>query len=102
MIDKGRDDELKHVARVRLAGLLLDEKLYDEGLKLLEATRPPHFEALYADRRGDLLLAQGKTPEARTAWQDALGKAEAKTAMRSSLELKLELAGAATPAAAGK
>ncbi len=102
VIDKGRDDELKHVARVRLAGLLLDEKLYDEGLKLLEATRPPHFEALYADRRGDLLLAQGKTPEARTAWQDALGKAEAKTAMRSSLELKLELAGAATPAAAGK
>lgn len=102
VIDKGRDDELKHLARVRLAGILLDEKSYDEGLKLLEAARPPHFEALYADRRGDLLLAQGKPQEARAAWQEALTKAEAKTPMRGSVELKLELVGAAPSAAAGK
>ena len=102
VIDKGRDDELKHVARVRLAGILLDEKSYDEGLKVLDASRPPHFEALYADRRGDLLLAQGKTQEARAAWQDALKTADAKTAMRGSLELKLELVGSAPPATAPK
>ena len=95
VIDNSRDDELKHVARVRLAGILLDEKLFDEGLKLLEAARPAHFEALYADRRGDLLLAQGKPAEAQAAWQDALAKANARTAMRGSLELKLELVGAA-------
>ena len=99
MIDKSRDDELKHVARVRLAGMLLDDKDYDGGLKLLEASRPPHFEALYADRRGDLLFAQGKTAEARTAWQDAIAKSDAKTAMRGSIELKLELAGGTAPAA---
>jgi predicted negative regulator of RcsB-dependent stress response len=27
---------------------------------------------LYADRRGDILLAQGKTAEARSAWETAL------------------------------
>ena len=98
VIDKSREDELKHVARVRLAGMLLDEKEYESGLKLLDASRPVHFDALYADRRGDLLFAQGKTAEARTAWQDAIAKSDAKTAMRGSIELKLELAGGTAPA----
>ena len=93
VIDNSRDDEFKHVARVRLAGVLLDEKRYDEGLKVLEAARPAHFEGLYADRRGDLLLAQGKSAEARTAWQDALAKLDAKTPLRGSVQLKLELTG---------
>ena len=101
MIDNSRDDEIKHVARIRLAGILLDEKSYDEGLKLLEAAaRPPHFEALYADRRGDLLLAQGKAADARTAWQDALAKADAKAAIRGSLQLKLDLAATVASVAA--
>ncbi len=98
VIDKSRDDELKHVARVRLAGMLLDEKAYEDGLKLLDASRPAHFDALYLDRRGDLLFAQGKTAEARTAWLDAIAKSDAKTAMRGSIELKLELAGGTAPA----
>lgn len=106
VIDNSRDDELKHVARVRLAGLLLDEKQYDEGLRVLDATRPAHFDAIYLDRRGDLLLAQGKNADARTAWQDALVKADTKGALRGSLQLKIELASsvpsAAAPAAAGK
>ena len=97
VIDNSRDDELKHIARIRLAGLLLDEKLFDEGLRLLDASRPAHFEALYADRRGDLLLAQGKNTDARAAWQDALAKAEGKSALRGSLQLKIELATSATP-----
>ncbi len=100
VIDNSRDDELKHIARVRLAGALLDEKLYDEGLKVLDAAHPVHFDALFADRRGDLLLAQGKTAEARTAWQEALAKLDAKTTIRGSVQLKMELTGgaAATPA----
>ncbi len=96
VIDNSRDDELKHVARVRLAGLLLDEKLYDDGLRVLDATRPAHFDAIYLDRRGDLLLAQGKNADARTAWQDALSKADTKGALRGSLQLKIELASSVT------
>lgn len=98
VIDNSRDDELKHVARVRLAGLLLDEKQYDEGLRVLDAARPAHFDAIYLDRRGDLLLAQGKNADARTAWQDALGKADSKGALRGSLQLKIELASSTTVA----
>jgi outer membrane protein assembly factor BamB len=36
----GQDDEFKAVARLRLAGVLLDEKAYDEGLKLLAGDFP--------------------------------------------------------------
>jgi predicted negative regulator of RcsB-dependent stress response len=98
VLDNARDQELKHVARIRLAGVLLDEKTpaaLDEGLKLLSAARPAHFDGLYADRRGDILLAQGKTAEARAAWQDAFAKLDAKTSMRGSVQLKLELTGGA-------
>lgn len=100
VIDNSRDEELKHVARVRLAGVLLDEKQFDEGLKVLEATHPAHFDALYADRRGDLLLAQGKSAEARIAWQEALAKLDNKTNLRGSVQLKLDLTGGAMPVAA--
>ena len=100
VVDNSRDEELKHVARVRLAGVLLDEKRFDEGLKLLEATHPAHFDAIYADRRGDLLLAQGKSAEARGAWQEALAKLDNKTNLRGSVQLKLDLTGGAMPVAA--
>ncbi len=98
VIDNSRDDELKHIARVRLAGLLLDEKQYDDGLRVLDAARPAHFDAVYLDRRGDLLLAQGKNADARAAWQDALGKADSKGSLRGSLQLKIELASSVTSA----
>ena len=47
------------VAHLRWAGLLADQKKYDEALKQLDAATNPAFQALVADRRGDILLAQG-------------------------------------------
>lgn len=91
VIDHARDDEYKHMARVRLAGVMLDQKEFDAALKLLETAHPAHFEAVYADRRGDVLYAQGKGADARSAWEKA--QASATGALRSSLEFKLELVG---------
>ncbi len=65
------DPALGAVAKLRLAGLLMDQKQYDQALAQL-ANPPASFEALYADRRGDILMAQGKIDEARAAWQGAL------------------------------
>jgi predicted negative regulator of RcsB-dependent stress response len=98
VIDNGRDDDLKHIARVRLSGILLDLKKFDEALKLLDTAHPDQFDAAYADRRGDILYAQGKSVEARTAWQSAIAKSSATATLKSALEFKLELVGAA-PAA---
>ncbi|AJG20046.1 YfgM family protein [Cupriavidus basilensis] len=94
-IDHG-DGEYAHLARVRLAGVLLDEKAYDQGLALLKDEPPAPFVALYADRRGDLLAAQDKRPEARSAYQKALDKLSANdAAMRQIIQFKLDALGTA-------
>ena len=97
VVDNSKDEELKHVGRVRLAGVLLDEKQYDDALKLLAAEHPAYFDPIYADRKGDILLAQGKTAEARAAWEEAYTKADDKNPIRQIVQLKLELAGGSVP-----
>ena len=57
--DKAGEDEYRTIARLRLAGLQLDAKQYDAALKTLDAASAKEFAALVADRRGDVLLAQG-------------------------------------------
>ncbi|NSX15696.1 YfgM family protein [Cupriavidus taiwanensis] len=94
-IDHG-DEAYSHLARVRLAGVLLDEKAYDQGLALLKDEPPAAFVALYADRRGDLLAAQDKRDDARTAYRKALDKlGQAEPAMRQIIQFKLDALGTA-------
>jgi predicted negative regulator of RcsB-dependent stress response len=95
------EDEYKTVARLRLAGLLMQAKDYDGALKQLDAAKAPTFEALVADRRGDVLLAQGKVAEARSAYQAAWKAMDDKLEYRRLIDAKLTALGAAPqPAAA--
>jgi predicted negative regulator of RcsB-dependent stress response len=93
-MDKAKDEEYKHIARLRLAGILLDEKAYEEALKLVSIEPPPSYVSLYADRKGDVLLAMGKKDEAKTAYQVALDRAEKNGNVRQIIQLKLEALGA--------
>lgn len=72
VLDHAREAELADAARLRLAGMLLDERKLDEALKLMEARHGESFESLYQDLRGDILAAQGKATEAKGAYQKAL------------------------------
>ena len=65
------EPEYRSIARLRLAALLLEQKQYDEALEQLDAANARTFEPLVADRRGDVLLAQGKKDAARAAYQQA-------------------------------
>ena len=67
-------DELRDLARLRAALLLLDEKAYDPALKQLEGASSPAFEVRFQDTRGDILSALGKKAEAVVAYQAALAK----------------------------
>jgi predicted negative regulator of RcsB-dependent stress response len=87
---------LKDLARLRLAGVQLDQKAYDAALKTLGGSHSDAFAARFDDMRGDILLAQGKADEARAAYQAALGKLGEDNPYRSIVELKLDdLGGAA-------
>jgi len=93
--EHGRDEEVRAIARLRLAGVRLDEKKYDEALKLLEGKHPESFAGLYADLRGDALLGLGKTAEAKAAYKLALEKLPAQSNYRLLVQLKLDGLGGA-------
>lgn len=86
---------LKNAARLRLAAILVDEKDYENALKQLEAEHPESFDGLYADLRGDVLSAQGKTDEARSAYKLAYEKTDAKSMYRNLIQMKLDALGLA-------
>ena len=71
VIAKSGDDALVSVARLRLAGIELEAKAYEPALKALDAKAEGEFQALFADRRGDIRLAQGQADAARAEYQKA-------------------------------
>jgi len=93
VIEHTGEDTLKDVARLRLAAILLDAKNYAEALKLLEAKHAESFDGLYSDLRGDVLSAQGKTDEARSAYKLAYEKTDAQSMYRSLIQMKLDALG---------
>ena len=91
-----KDEGLQDIARLRLASVMLDEKAYDEALKTLDAKHGAAFDALFLASKGDVLVAQAKPDEARTAYKSALDKADSKdAALRASIQLRLDALGSA-------
>ena len=70
-------DELRDLARLRLAALLLDEKDFDQALKQLDGNVSSSFEVRFIEMKGDVYNAQDKKSEAAAAYQSALGKLSA-------------------------
>lgn len=94
VIDHTSETGLKEVARLRLSALLLDEKNYADAFKLLEAKHQASFDALFADLKGDVFSAQGKTEEAKTSYKLAYEKMDAKSTYRNLIQMKLDALGA--------
>jgi predicted negative regulator of RcsB-dependent stress response len=90
VIDKSGHAELVQIARLRLAGVLLDEKAYEEALKALAGDVPEALAAAFADRRGDVLMAAGKADDARSAYREALDRAGPQHPLRPVIQLKLD------------
>jgi len=90
VVDHAGEAELRDVARLRLASLLLDETRYADAMQLLDAGHPASFDGLYADLRGDVLSAQGKADEARSAYKLAYEKTDAKSMYRNLIQMKLD------------
>jgi predicted negative regulator of RcsB-dependent stress response len=99
------EDEIRIIARLRAAGLLLEKKQYDAALAQLDAAaqgkNANEFAALVADRRGDILLAQGKPADARKAFEAAYKAMDQKLEYRQLIDAKLTALGAAPAPAAG-
>jgi predicted negative regulator of RcsB-dependent stress response len=89
-----RTDDFRDLARLRLAAILLDEKAYDEALKLLDEQHQGAYDAQYAAAKGDVLVAKQSLAEARAAYRVALDKAGGgSAAFRESVRMRLEALG---------
>lgn len=94
--ENARDEALQDIARLRLASVMLDEKAYDDALKVLDAKHGAAFDAQFLATRGDVLVARGKKEEAGSAYKAALDKTDAKDAgQRATIQLRLDALGTA-------
>jgi len=100
--DHGKTPEFKAMAKIRLAGILMDEKSYDDALKLLAGEFPADYASSVEDRKGDILVAQNKLDEARAAYQAALDKSTDKNPGYQFTQLKIDAIGGSKPKVAAK
>jgi predicted negative regulator of RcsB-dependent stress response len=95
VVDHASGDELKAIARFRLAQAMLDEKQYDDALKTLDVKTDDAFAGLFSDLKGDILAAAGKSAEAKSAYETALAKIDPKSPYRAFVQVKFDALGGA-------
>ena len=91
--DKSSDEGYQAVARLRLAGVLVQAKAYDDALRQLSGEFPKSFEGLVADRRGDVYNLQGKKAEAKAEYIKAYKNSDERAEYRRLIEVKLSALG---------
>jgi predicted negative regulator of RcsB-dependent stress response len=91
--ESASDDALKAIARLRLSALDIQAQAWDAALSQLAAPVPVAFAGLVADRRGDVFMAQGKTEEARQAYEAAYKALGTQDAYRTLVAAKLATMG---------
>ena len=91
--EKSSDPGYQAIAKLRLAGILLEQKSYDTALQQLAGTFPKAFEGLASDRRGDILMVQGKKAEAKAEYEKAWKALDERAEYRRMVEVKLNALG---------
>ena len=96
-VDRAVDPEYRALGRLRLAGVLLDAGSYDEAAKQVQGSTASElsvpFQAAFADRRGDIYLAQNRLDDAKREYSAALALLESKSETRgyaNVVQLKLD------------
>lgn len=94
VIDQAKDEGYRALARLRLAGLLIDEKAYYQARQHLTASTHEAFAPLMADRLGDVAMLQSQTEEAIQHYKKAWKGFEVNADYRRLVAVKLAALGA--------
>ena len=93
VVEHTTDDGYKSLARLRLVSLLIEQKSYDEALQPLSQEFPAEFEPIVADRKGDVLVLQGKKHDAIVEYTRAFKTFSEGSEYRRLVEVKLNALG---------
>jgi predicted negative regulator of RcsB-dependent stress response len=88
VIDHSKDVELKHIARLRLARVQIDQGKPDEALQTL-SDPPGTFAARYDEVRGDAYYAKKDPAQAAELYRKALGEGDPQSMDSALLALKI-------------
>jgi predicted negative regulator of RcsB-dependent stress response len=89
VMNGSRDEQLRLVARLRLARVQLAQGNPDVALGTLDGAPPGAFAARFDEVRGDVLLAKGDKPGALRAWRKAIAADTDGSLDRAAVELKV-------------
>ena len=92
-IKNAKESAVKAIASLQLAGILFEEKNYDDANKVLAAITDKGYEGLKDNMQGDILLAQGKQGEAKKAYATALENLDVQGRLHQYTQQKLESLG---------
>ena len=101
IMNNSHDSEMKNIARLRLARVLIDQGKFDEAISTLSAAQSGAFGARFHEVRGDAYYAKKDAAAALREYQAALADADGRGFERGLVELKITDLGA-TPNVAAK
>jgi len=100
VMNESKDTELRNIARLRLARILIDRGKSDEALKTLADPVPTGFTTPYHEARGDAYAAKKDAAKAVAEYQAAIATSDLNSMVGSLIELKIQdLGGAMSPPA---
>jgi len=89
-LSNSNDNALSHLARLRLAAVLLSSDKADEALELLNVADMSTFEVRYQELLGDAYLKQGNRSLAKTAYEKSLSITNEEGMDPTVIQLKLD------------
>jgi predicted negative regulator of RcsB-dependent stress response len=89
VMSASKDTELRQIARLRLARVLIDQGKPDDAIKLLSEGNPGSFAGRYHEVHADALYAKNDTAGAVTEYKAALDAADAGGVDATMVEMKL-------------
>lgn len=87
-MDNAAHESIRHLARIRLARILIQQNKPDDAMLLVADQNDPALLADYAELRGDIYKLQGKAEQARTAYTEALNDTALPGQRRTFIEMK--------------
>ncbi len=70
--ENSTESDVQHVAKLRLARILIVQNKYAEAETILYADYPSGFTAGYEELKGDMYVAKGEVAQARVAYDKAI------------------------------
>ncbi len=94
VMNQSKDTELRHIARLRLARVMIDLGKPDDALNTLAADTPGAFAARFHEVSGDAFRAKNEPKSALTEYKAALEGGDARSVDSALLQLKITDLGA--------